>query len=43
MPSEYETKGISANVIVSGATKTPMGDEMATDPEIVAFIENMHA
>lgn len=40
---EYGGKGIRVNALLPGGTDTPMGREFANTPEIVAFVQNLHA
>ncbi len=43
LATEYGAKNIRVNAILPGATETPMADEFGTSPEIIEFIEQMHA
>ena len=43
LAAEYGVQGIRVNAILPGATKTPMADEFGTDPEVIEFVENIHA
>lgn len=41
--AEWGAKGIRCNALLPGGTDTPAGREFANTPEIVAFVEGMHA
>ncbi|MBX9459855.1 MAG: SDR family oxidoreductase [Brevundimonas sp.] len=41
--AEFGAKGIRCNALLPGGTDTPAGREFANTPEIVAFVEGMHA
>jgi len=41
--SEYGASGIRANALLAGGTDTPMGRAVATTPDMVAFVEGLHA
>lgn len=43
LAGEYGSQGIRVNALLAGATITPMADEFGTDPEIIQFVEHMHA
>lgn len=43
LATEYGAKNIRVNAILPGATETPMADEFGTSPEIIEFVEQMHA
>ncbi len=40
---EYGQQKIRFNALVPGAVITPMADQLGSDPETIAFIENLHA
>ena len=39
---EYGNTGIRVNALLPGGTDTPMGQNFANTPEILAFVKNMH-
>jgi NAD(P)-dependent dehydrogenase (short-subunit alcohol dehydrogenase family) len=41
--AEFGPKGIRANALLPGGTDTPMGRAVANTPEILAFVEGLHA
>lgn len=41
--AEWSAKGVRCNALLPGGTDTPAGREFATSPEIIAFVEGMHA
>jgi len=41
--AEWGSKGVRCNALLPGGTDTPAGREFANTPEIVAFVEGMHA
>ena len=43
LASEHGVQGIRVNALLPGGTKTPMADEFGTSPEVIAFVESMHA
>jgi NAD(P)-dependent dehydrogenase (short-subunit alcohol dehydrogenase family) len=43
LASEYGAQGIRVNALLPGGTITPMADEFGTSPEVIAFVESIHA
>ena len=43
LAAEYGTLGIRVNAILPGAVDTPMAKEFGDTPEIVEYVEHMHA
>ena len=43
LASEYGPRGIRVNAILPGGTLTPMADKFGTAPEVIEFVNNMHA
>ncbi len=43
LATEYGVQGIRVNALLPGGTITPMADEFGTSPEVIEFVENMHA
>ena len=41
--AEYGAKGVRSNCLLPGGTDTEAGREFAHTPEIIAFVEGMHA
>lgn len=41
--AEFGARGIRCNALLPGGTDTPAGREFANTPEIIAFVEGMHA
>lgn len=41
--AEFGAQGIRCNALLPGGTDTPAGREFANTPEIIAFVEGMHA
>jgi NAD(P)-dependent dehydrogenase (short-subunit alcohol dehydrogenase family) len=40
---EYGAEKVRANAILSGGVDTPMGQAVANTPEVLAFVEGLHA
>ena len=40
---EFGTQGVRVNALLPGGTDTPMGREVASTPEALAFVANLHA
>jgi len=40
---EFGAKGIRVNAILAGGTDRPMGREVASTPESLAFVQGLHA
>jgi len=40
---EYGSRGIRANALLPGGTDTPLGRSVSNTPEILAFVEGLHA
>jgi NAD(P)-dependent dehydrogenase (short-subunit alcohol dehydrogenase family) len=43
LASEYGAQGIRVNALLPGGTITPMADQFGTSPEVIEFVEGMHA
>ena len=41
--AEFGARGVRCNALLPGGTDTPAGREFANAPEIIAFVEGMHA
>lgn len=41
--AEYGAQGIRANALLPGGTDTPMGRTVANTPEVLAFVQGLHA
>lgn len=41
--AEYGPRGIRANALLPGGTDTPMGRAVSNTPEVLAFVQNLHA
>ena len=43
LATEYGAEGIRINALLPGGTITPMAEQFGNSPEIIEFVENMHA
>ena len=43
LAAEYGPKNIRVNALLPGGTDTPMGQAVASTPETLAFVEELHA
>jgi NAD(P)-dependent dehydrogenase (short-subunit alcohol dehydrogenase family) len=43
LAAEFGAQGVRVNALLPGGTDTPMGREVASTPEAVAFVANLHA
>ena len=43
LATEFAAQGVRVNALLPGGTDTPMGRTVATTPESLAFIRNLHA
>jgi NAD(P)-dependent dehydrogenase (short-subunit alcohol dehydrogenase family) len=41
--AEFGPRGIRANALLCGGVDTPMGQSVANTPEILAFVQGLHA
>ncbi len=42
LASEYAPEGLRVNALLPGATNTPMGQSVAAEPDVKAYIEGIH-